>query len=47
MEVNLFFTEIYYYAGVVEDVLVVPVNISYDKITERHFVKDELMVKAQ
>ena len=31
-------------AGVVEDVLLVPVNISYDKILERSFVKDELMV---
>jgi glycerol-3-phosphate O-acyltransferase 1/2 len=29
--------------GVVEDVLLVPVNISYDKILERSFVKDELM----
>jgi glycerol-3-phosphate O-acyltransferase 1/2 len=29
--------------GVVEDVLVVPVNISYDRIVERNFVKDELM----
>ena len=31
-------------AGLVEDVLVVPVNISYDRIVERKFVKNELMV---
>ena len=31
-------------AGVVEDVLLVPVNISYDRLLEKSFVKDELMV---
>lgn len=32
--------------GVVEDVLIVPVNISYTRILERRFVKDELMVSS-
>ena len=31
-------------AGLVEDVLLVPVNICYDRIVERNFVKNELMV---
>ena len=31
-------------AGVVEDVLLVPINISYDRIVEQSLVKDELMV---
>jgi len=31
-------------AGVVEDVLVVPVGISYDKLIERKFIRHELMV---
>ena len=30
--------------GVVEDILVVPVNISYDKLLEKSFVTHELMV---
>ena len=30
----------------VEDVLIVPVNISYTRILERRFVKDELMVSS-
>lgn len=31
-------------AGVVEDILLVPVGISYDTIIERDFVRHELMV---
>ena len=31
-------------SGLVEDVLIVPVNIAYDRIVERDFVKAELMV---
>ncbi len=30
--------------GIVEDILVVPVNISYDKLIEKNFVRHELMV---
>lgn len=30
--------------GIVEDILVVPVNISYDKLLEKSFVPHELMV---
>lgn len=30
--------------GLVEDVLIVPINICYDRLVEKNFVKDELMV---
>ena len=32
--------------GVVEDILVVPVNISYDKLLEKTFINHELMVSG-
>ncbi len=35
-----------YLTGIVEDILVVPVNISYDKILEKNFVRHELMVRG-
>ena len=31
-------------AGVVEDIIIVPVAIAYDKLLERRFVRHELMV---
>ena len=34
------------HAGLVDDVLLVPVSISYDRILERNFVKEELMVSV-
>ena len=33
-----------YLAGVVEDIIIVPVAIAYDKLLERRFVRHELMV---
>lgn len=34
------------HVGLVDDVLIVPVSISYDRILERTFVKEELMVSV-
>ncbi len=33
-------------SGVVEDILLVPVGISYDMLIERNFVRHELMVRG-
>ena len=33
-------------SGLVEDILIIPVNIAYDRIVERDFVKAELMVSG-
>ena len=30
--------------GIVEDIIIVPVGIAYDKLLERRFVRHELMV---
>jgi len=33
------------YVGVIDDIIIVPVNISYDIILEKNFVRHELMVR--